>query len=155
MAYRWRLPALAMLLAASVACGSGRHSSSAFRLPPDGDAEKGKAAFVALGCHSCHEVSGVDLPRPTVKPAVPVVLGGTVDARLSDAYLVTSIIYPSCELAPYPKDQITDHGQSRMPAYADQMTLRQLTDVVAFLQSRYFLARRDITPPLTILFLAD
>src|SRR5208283_1403192 len=116
MAHRWRLPAMAMLLAADVACSSGRYSASAFRLPPDGDAERGKAAFVALGCHSCHEVSGMDLPRPTVQPPVPVVLGGVVDAKLSDAYLVTSIIYPSYRLAPYPKDQIAIHGQSRMPA---------------------------------------
>ncbi len=154
MAYRWRLPAIAMLLAANVACSSGRYSASAFRLPPDGDAERGKADFVALGCHSCHEVSGMDLPRPTVQPPVPVVLGGVVDAKLSDAYLVTSIIYPSYQLAPYPKDQITSHGQSRMPAYTDRMTLRQLTDIVAFLQSRYFVARRDIAPPLTMVFRA-
>lgn len=109
---------------------------------------------MALGCHSCHEVSGLDLPRPTVQPPVPVVLGGVVDAKLSDAYLVTSIIYPSYELAPYPKDQITAHGQTRMPIYADQMTLRQLTDIVTFLQSRYFVARREIVPPLTMLLAA-
>ena len=96
-------------------------------------------AFVALGCNSCHEVSGVDLPRPTVQPPVPVILGGPVEARLSDAYLVTSIIYPSYELAPYPKDQITSGGQSRMPHYIDQISVRQLTDIVAFLQSRYFI----------------
>ncbi len=150
MAYRWRLPAIALLLAANVACSSGRHSSSAFRLPTDGDAERGKAAFVALGCHSCHKVSGVDLPAPTVQPPVPVKLGGVVDARLSDAYLVTSIINPSYQLAPYATDQITSHGQSRMPAYSEQMTLRQLTDVVAFLQSRYFQARREIVPPLSM-----
>jgi mono/diheme cytochrome c family protein len=155
MAFRWELPAIAMLLAANLACGSGRHSAAAFRLPPDGDAERGKAAFVALGCHSCHEVSGVDLPRPTVQPPVPVVLGGVVDAKFSDAYLVTSIIYPSYELAPYPKDQITSHGQSRMPAYSDRMTLRQLTDIVTFLQSRYFVARREIVPPLTMLLPGD
>jgi hypothetical protein len=70
------------------------------------------------------------------------VLGGTVDSKLSDAYLVTSIIYPSYELAPYPKDKITSGGQSRMPHdYADRMTVRQLADIVAFLQSRYSVAR--------------
>lgn len=90
-----------------------------------------------LGCHSCHAVAGVDLPKPTVQPPVPVALGGEVDAKLSDAYLVTSMIYPSYELAPYPKDQITSGGVSRMPAYADKMTVRQMVDVVAFLQSRY------------------
>jgi len=151
MAYRWKLPALAILLAATFACGSGRHSGSAFRLPPDGDPERGKADFVALGCNTCHSVTGLDLPRPIVQPPVPVVLGGLVDRKLTDAYLVTSIIYPSYELAPFPKEQITNNGKSRMPSYEDQMNLRQLTDVVAFLQSRYFLVRRDIIPPLTML----
>jgi hypothetical protein len=55
----------------------------------------------------------VDLPRPTVQPPVPVTLGGETDKRLSDAYLVTSMIYPSYALAPYPKDQITRGGVSR------------------------------------------
>jgi len=141
MGSRSKLLTLAMLALAGAGCGSGRHSSSAFHLPPDGDVERGKAAFAALGCNSCHEVSGVDLPRPTVQPPVPVVLGGTVDSRLSDAYLVTSIIYPSYELAPYPKEQITSGGQSRMPHYADRITVRQLADIVAFLQSRYFVPR--------------
>lgn len=81
---------IAVLAVGSIGCSSGRYSASAFHLPPDGDIEKGKAEFAALGCNSCHKVSGVDLPRATVQPPVPVVLGGAVDSRLSDAYLVTS-----------------------------------------------------------------
>jgi len=129
-------------IAACAGCSAGRHSQSAFRLPPDGDVERGKAAFLALGCHTCHEVSGADLPRPTVQPPVPVVLGGAIDVRLSDAFLVTSIIYPNYELGPYPKNQIASGGESRMPHYADRMSVRQLTDVVAFLQSSYFVQRQ-------------
>jgi hypothetical protein len=112
------------MAAVSAACGSGRHSSSAFHLPPDGDVERGKATLLALRCNTCHEVSGVDLPRPTVQPPVPAVLGGAVDSKLSDAYLATSIIYPSFDLAPYPKKQITSGSESRMPHYADRMTVR-------------------------------
>ncbi|HTX39160.1 MAG TPA: c-type cytochrome [Bryobacteraceae bacterium] len=141
MGPRWRLAPVAVLAIASATCSSGRHSPSAFHLPPDGDAKRGQAAFVALECNSCHEVSGVDLPRPTVQPPVPVALGGPVETSFSDAYLVTSIIYPSYDLAPYPKDEITSGGQSRMPHYADRMTVRQLTDIVAFLQSRYYVPR--------------
>jgi mono/diheme cytochrome c family protein len=141
-------------IATIIACSPGRYSASAFRLPPGGDAERGKAAFVTLGCNTCHQVAGTDLPQPTVQPPVPVVLGGVVDARLSDAYLVTSIIYPSYTLAPYPKEAITSHGRSRMPSFANQMTVSQLTDVVAFLQSRYYTTRREITPPITMLWWA-
>ena len=141
MLSRFGLLSLAVFLSAGAGC-SGRHSSAAFHLPPDGDVERGKAAFVALGCNGCHEVSGADLPRPTVQPPVPVVLGGATDARLSDAYLVTSIIYPSHDLGPYPKNQVSSGGESRMPhSYTDRMTVRQLTDIVAFLQSRYTITR--------------
>lgn len=133
-----RVLIITALLSAGTACDSGRHSSAGFRLPPSADAERGKVAFVELGCPSCHRVSGMDLPQPTVQPAVPVVLGGEVDKKLSDAYLLTAMIYPSHRLAPgAPKDQIATGGVSRMPDYTDKMTVRQAVDVVAFLQSRY------------------
>lgn len=136
------------LLAFTAACSRGRYAPADFHLPPDGDAERGKAAFVALECNTCHRVSGVDLPAPTVQPPVPVELGGEVIHRLSDAYLATSMMHPSFELAPYPKAQITSGGRSRMPAYTDRMTVRQMTDIVAFLQDHYTVARdrqEDIT----------
>jgi len=132
---------LATLVWVTTACNSGRHSPAGFRLPPDGDVERGKAAFVSLQCHTCHEVRGADLPTPTVQPPVPVALGGEVSSVMTDGYLVTSIIYPSYEFAPYPRDQITVGGKSRMPEYADKVTARQLTDLVAFLQSRYTVRR--------------
>ncbi len=141
MAYRSKQLAVVLLLVAGAACGSGRTSPSAFRLPADGNIERGKTAFLALGCNSCHEVSGVDLPRPSVQPPVPVVLGGMVDTRLSNAYLVTAIIYPSYELAPFPREQVVRGGHSRMPEYTETMTVRQLTDIVAFLQAHYFIPR--------------
>ena len=130
------LPIVA-LLAGAVACDSGRHSSAGFRLPFDGDVEKGRATFVAKGCNQCHEVAGVDLPKPTIQPPVPVVLGGTVSREVTDGYLVTSIINPSYVLAPYPRELITAGGKSRMPDYTERMTVRELVDTVAFLQSRY------------------
>jgi len=128
------------LLAGTLACSS-RTSVSAFHLPLDGDAARGQVAFVQLGCNGCHEVSGADLPRPTIHPAVPVVLGGTVPKRISDAYLVTSIINPNYDLAPYPKEQITAGGHSRMPQYDERISVRQLTDVVAFMQAHYEVTR--------------
>lgn len=130
------LPIL-VLLGGTVACDSGRHSSAGFRLPAHGDVERGKVAFVQMGCNRCHEVFGTDLPKPTVQPPVPVVLGGIVPTDVTDGYLVTSIINPSYALAAYPKEQITVDGKSRMPDYSGTMTVGQLVDTVAFLQSRY------------------
>jgi hypothetical protein len=66
-----------------------------------------------------------------------VTLGGEVDRKPSDAYLVTSMIDPSYDYAWYPKSQITAKGHSLMPSYSDRVTARQLVDIVSFLQSHY------------------
>jgi sulfur-oxidizing protein SoxX len=122
---------LLIMLVFMVGCQVDRHSSAGFRLPPDGDVERGKAAFVTLGCNNCHQVEGANLPQPSVRLPVPVVLGGLIPAPITDGHLVTSIIYPAAQR----RDQL------RMPHYDDRMTVRQLTDVVAFLQSTYTVER--------------
>ena len=137
MSHCSRALAIAALFGAAAGCDSGRHSTAGFRLPADGNPEKGRQAFSDLGCPGCHRVVALDLPSPTVQPPVPVVLGGEVDRKQSDAYFVTSLISPSHQLALYPKEQITTGGVSRMPNYTDKMSARQMVDLVAFLQSRY------------------
>lgn len=119
------------------ACDSGRHSSAGFRLPADGNVERGKATLVAYGCHNCHKVSGTDLPAPTIQPPVLVMIGGEVDSEISDGYLVTAVINPSYHYAHHPVDKFGIGGRSRMPSYSDKMTVQQLTDLVAFIQTRY------------------
>ena len=129
-----------VMLYGLIACDSGPRSPVGFLLP-DGEVELGKAAFVELECNSCHSVDGVDLPPPTLipLPSASVVLGGQVFEIRTDGYLVTSIINPSHKLASgLDKEEITTStGESRMPDYSDIMTVRQLIDLVAFLQSRY------------------
>ena len=129
-----------VILYGLIACDSGPRSPVGFLLP-EGEVELGKAAFVELECNSCHSVDGVDLPPPTLipLPSASVVLGGQVFEIRTDGYLVTSIINPSHKLASgLDKEEITTStGESRMPDYSDIMTVRQLIDLVAFLQSRY------------------
>ena len=129
-----------VILYGLIACDSGPRSPVGFLLP-DGEVELGKAAFVELECNSCHSVDGVDLPPPTLipLPSASVVLGGQVFEIRTDGYLVTSIINPSHKLVSgLDKEEITTStGESRMPDYSDIMTVRQLIDLVAFLQSRY------------------
>lgn len=126
-------------LVAAAGCGEagGPKSSRGFRLP-DGDIGKGKEAFVQLKCHACHKVQGVELPVWEGKPPVFVVLGGEVARVKSYGELVTGIINPSHDFASgYDKVAIRAGDMSRMANYNDKMTLKQLIDVVAFLQSRY------------------
>ena len=131
MPHRPGVWAIAVLLGAAAGCESGRRSPAGFRLPADGDTERGKAAFVAFGCNQCHEVAGADLARPAGPPVQRVVLGGEVDRGIGDGKIVKWIIDPS------PRER----NGVRMPHTTEQMTVRQLTDIVAFLQSHYTLRR--------------
>lgn len=136
----WRLTefSLVLLMLFTAACTNAK-SAAGFRLP-DGDVERGKATFMELNCHTCHNVKGTDIPAPSKEYAyVRVVeLGGQIRKVKTYGELVTSIINPSHVLAPgYPKELISKGNQSAMPDFNDKMTIRQLIDLVAFLQSRY------------------
>jgi L-cysteine S-thiosulfotransferase len=137
---RWSV-VLLMLLTAGC---SGSKSGAGLRLP-DGNVERGKAAFLELKCNTCHTVAGTEMPTPSKDYAYVrvVVLGGEVRQVKTYGALVTSIINPSHSLAPgYPKELITKDNQSAMANFNDTMTVRQLIDLVAFLQSRY-----EFVPP--------
>jgi mono/diheme cytochrome c family protein len=142
-----RLGAFGALVLAAGAFGCvDRHDPTGFRLPP-GDVQRGRAAFVELRCHTCHVVRGEDFPAPTADPPVPVVLGRQVPHAPTDGYLVTAIINPSHTLAPgYRKELITRGDGSRMPEYGEIITVRQLADLVAYLQWRTEVIRPGVPP---------
>ena len=134
---------IVLLMLLTAAC-SGPKSGAGLRLP-DGDIERGKAAFLELKCNTCHTVAGTEMPSPSRDYAYVrvVVLGGEVRQVKTYGALVTSIINPSHSLAPgYPKELISKGDQSAMANFNDTMTVRQLIDLVAFLQSRY-----EFVPP--------
>ena len=137
MLQRPALWAIAVVLAVAPACEMGRRSAAGFRLPPDGDADRGKVAFVKLGCNQCHDVAGVAVPAHPARLERVIRLGGEVAREPGDGRLVRSIIWPR----PARADGLT------MPHYADQMTVRELTDIVSLLQSHYELRR--LTPTWT------
>ena len=135
---------LAVVLASSLACESGRRSSSGFRLP-EGDVERGRAAVLELKCHACHDVAGADFPEPVADPPVPVPLGGERPFAPTDGQFVTAIINPSHSLAyGYVRELVESGGESRMANYNEIMAVEQLVDIVAFLHSIY-----GVTPPAT------
>ena len=119
------------------ACDMGPKSAAGFRLP-DGDATVGEEVFVSLDCVSCHTVKGHELPAPLQPGPVSVALGGEVTKIKTYGELVSSIINPSHKITRnYPKDQVTKDGESLMLIYNEEMTVQQLIDLVAFLQSKY------------------
>lgn len=124
------------LLALLAGCDVGPKSGKGFRLP-DGDPLKGRAAFVALKCTTCHKVAGLDLPAP--KEGIEVVtLGGEVRTVQTYGQLVTSVINPSHSLVKrHPPEAVSENGKSKMPVFNDTMTVSQLVDLVAFLQAQY------------------
>lgn len=134
-----KLPcAVAVVLVLALAACSGRHSPSGFRLPP-GDAAAGEKAFVALECATCHTVANTTLPAPSFP--TPVALGGRVVLPPTDGDLTTDIILPASHFASgYPASAVQEGSKSKMPDYTERITIRQLADLVAFLQSKYTVA---------------
>lgn len=143
MQYLLRL-VLFLGIALNVACDRGPKSAAGFRLP-DGEADKGQALFVEFECTACHTISGLELAAPTEKGPVTVKLGGAVSRVQTYGDLVTSVINPSHRLAPrYPVETVSTDGESLMRNYNDVLTVQQLVDLVAFLQSQY-----DVVAPPT------
>ncbi len=118
-------------------------SSRGFRLP-DGDALKGKQAFVALKCNTCHSVDGVELPPPT---QFNIRLGGETLQVKTYGQLVTSIINPSHIISRRYLDELKDAKESPMPNINREMTVEQMIDLVAFLQQHYKLVQPEGTFP--------
>ena len=139
---------LLIALGGSLLTGCGQKSGIGFRLP-DGSAERGRAAFLALQCTACHRVVGLNVPNQGTGVA-NVTLGGETARVRSYGELVTAIINPSHRIAPgYPPSQVaTPDGQSLMTlAYLnDVMTVQQLIDLVAFLQASYQLVPPPVSP---------
>ena len=115
---------------------------------PQGDANRGREAFVDLRCHVCHEVDGFDPPTPIVAET-RVRLGGQSLRVRTYNDLVTSIANPSHRLARgYPPETVAVEGVSLMSLIYlnDVMTVQQLVDLVAFLQPRY----EVVAPPIKL-----
>ncbi|MEE8305732.1 MAG: c-type cytochrome [Gammaproteobacteria bacterium] len=137
-----RLVTVFCLGAALAACDMGPKSAVGFRLP-DGDAVRGEQSFLSLGCHSCHSVANFETPEPLTVGPVNVLLGGQVVRVKTYGELVSSVINPSHRIAPGSgPDAVTEQGESVMRVYNDTMTVQQLIDLVAFLQSHY-----EVVPP--------
>lgn len=118
-----------------------RQLSKGFRLP-DGDEVVGQANFEAMQCNRCHTVEGVTLADRNL-PALPKIhLGGEIYRVKSYGELVTSIINPDHIISPQYLKTLSEAEKERkiespMLGFNEVMTVKQLTDIVAFLHARY------------------
>jgi mono/diheme cytochrome c family protein len=102
---------------------------------PEGDVEAGRAAFLEMRCEVCHSVAGSageGMPAPfAANPGPP--LGQELSSRSRDQ-VASSIIVPS-HIIDERAAEYTDGLVSPMGDFTHIMTVRQLMDIVAFLQS--------------------
>ena len=135
---RWLPPFLALALL-TTSCAY----DPSFGFPVEqGDIAAGRQAFIDHQCHQCHSVAGVTLPPLAGASGVMLELGGETSTVRTYGGLMTSIINPNHEISDAYRDRLLLRGEvplnSPMPMpHIDNMTVRQLIDIVAFLDSRY------------------
>jgi mono/diheme cytochrome c family protein len=107
---------------------------------PDGNPVSGKVAFSDHKCFACHQVEGGGFPVPTTITPTYVDFGSR---RIgSREYLMESIIAPSHRFAkPIPPpgksagdENVMSGSKSRMSNYSDQLTVREMLDLIAYLE---------------------
>jgi L-cysteine S-thiosulfotransferase len=103
-------------------------------LLPQGDASEGRKVFASMECFACHEVKGESFPQnpKTPRGSGPALTG--MGSHHPPEYFAESIVNPNRVIVQGAGYTGAD-GLSKMPSYADSMTLKQLVDVVAYLKS--------------------
>lgn len=107
---------------------------------PAGDLERGKAAFVELGCRQCHHVAGIDLAEYESAMRFELTLGGEVLKVRRYGDLLNSVVNPNHELAEPYVEKLGASERTRispMPDFSAHMTVQQLVDIVEFLHAQY------------------
>lgn len=103
---------------------------------PQGEPRAGRQAFLDLKCVVCHRVPAQGFPAP-----VSLSRGPDLDQALrrrTRADLAAAIVLPSHAMSLKTSDEIKTHlegGLSPMGDFSRIMTVRQLADLLAYLQS--------------------
>ncbi len=108
---------------------------------PGGDPAEGMNVFAEMGCHRCHTVEGMVYDEGGARGSGPdLTFIGSIQTR---TYIVESILEPGKVILADPPGQQpgdegsyrAENGDSKMPEYHDSMTLGQLLDIAAFLET--------------------
>jgi putative copper export protein/mono/diheme cytochrome c family protein len=98
--------------------------------PPPGDAARGRAIFLRLGCVACHRIAEESRP-PSAGLGPDLTEAGEHHPA---GYLLESVINPDAAIVEGPGYTGAD-GRSIMPSYADRLTVTELVDLVAYLRA--------------------
>jgi len=136
---------LLMLVSTFITMIACQKESKGFVLP-EGDVGAGRQHFTALYCTDCHSIGDVAWAGPGDYGNPEIKLGGETTMLKTYGELVSSVINPSHKIS---QKTLTDQqltspeGTSKMEArcFNEVMTVQQLVDIVAFLQSNYKLVR--------------
>lgn len=138
-----RVAIFAGLLFAMLGAGCTYYPTFGFPVE-EGSIEAGRQAFIDHRCHQCHSVAGVNLPELAGASDPILEIGGETSYLKAYSELVTSVINPDHRISEVYRERYERRAiaplVSTMPmTHIDTMTVRQLIDVVAFLDSRYVL----------------
>lgn len=109
---------------------------------PGGDREAGKESFVSLNCIQCHTVSKATLPEGKTPRRLDLMLAGETRFVKSYEDLITAITNPKHVITEQYRAilsgaELQGSIEPLMPDYTNDMSVRQLMDLVAFLDQAY------------------
>ncbi len=99
-----------------------------------GDATAGKKAFLELKCNTCHRVAGEDFPLLSQVHPGPAI--GNAQAGRGSEWIAEAVVQPSHSVSSLAG--AWQGKSSSMGDYSNVMTVRQLMDIVAYIQSKEF-----------------
>lgn len=137
----------AVLVAVLILASCDRHEKGAHgdhAMPKDwkfalagGDAAAGRELFLELECFKCHEVEGEKFPgiaaeQQGVGPELSQMAGShTLE------FFFESIVNPDAVIDDEAKEKghVGPDGRSRMPSFAEVLTVKQVSDLASYLDS--------------------
>tara|TARA_R110002096_G_scaffold387471_3_gene581648 strand:+ start:384 stop:863 length:480 start_codon:yes stop_codon:yes gene_type:complete len=133
------VPVCLILAAGSLTEGADKQGGFRF---PGGDSEAGAEAFVLLSCVQCHTVKGIKLDEPKGKWRLQLQLAAELRFVKDYEDLITAIMSPKHVVAEQYRAILSPaerNGEIEafMPDLSNDMSARQLMDIVAFLDGVY------------------
>ena len=108
---------------------------------PEGDITQGGQVFVDFKCHGCHTIPDVEFPDVGFTPPFILEIGGEVYRVKNYGELLTAVVNPDHIISPKYVAMLEKANReaviSPMPYYAEEMTVAELLDLVAFLHAQY------------------